>query len=373
MAAADHLDEIDLSNVNAGGQVHEDLMDRLWDISPEDLPFQDMIATGDSSNHLKEFIEEQLEAANPNNYSVDGEDPSSEDSQTGRRLGNYHQTSVKRVVVSDRARNVNSVGTSDELIKQVSKRQRALRRDVEARLTSNKPAVRGDANTVASQCAGIGGFIGSTHAGSTGGTTNDFRGAATGASPILSGYSSDTDTGGYPATGPVAGTKRALTEALLKSALRACYDNGGNVKYAMGRPAVIEAMSDYMFTSSARVATLQSNVMQDNRAGVNSGNGTASDGVVAQGSVNIYVGNFGSVTFVPNRFQPVSATGASDLFIIDPDLWEVSYLQGYRIKRLGDTGLSTKRLISVDYTLCALAERGNAVIADIDETLAMTA
>jgi len=367
--ASTNLDEVNLTDVESGGQVHEDLMDKLWDISPEDLPFTDMIGSTSSSNHLKEWVEEQLEAATPDNAYIDGqEDNFSDDSETGLRFGNYHQTSVKFVSVSDRSRNVNTVGASDELIKQVSKRQRALRRDVEARLTSNKPAIRGDGGTAsattASECAGIGAWIGA------GGHGNSSRGATTGADPVLDGA---TGAGGVPTTGSVAGDLRALTEANLKAMIRACYDNGGNIKYAMGRPAVIEALSDYMFSSSARVATMQSNVSQGNRQGVDGGNGSADGGVVAQAAVNMYVGNFGTVTFVPNRFQPESSVGGSDLFLIDPDLWERSYLHNYKIKQLGDIGLSTRRLISVDYTLCALAERGNAVIADLDESLAMTA
>ena len=374
--ATDNLDERNLDAVVEGGQIHEDLMDRIWDISPEDLPFTNMCQTGSSSNHLKEFVEEQLEAADPQNKAVDGADAGDDESVTGQRKGNYHQISTKTIKVSDRARSVNTVAAADELVKQVSKRQRALRRDVEARLTSNFAAAPGDGNTIPSECAGIGSWVGSSS--DVGQTPNSFRsGAGTPSDPSLSGAGG---VGGYPNTAPVAGTKRQLTETVLKSGIRASYENGGNLRYAMGRPPVIEALSDYMFTSSARVATMVSQAPQGNRQGVDGGDGAAGGGVTAQGSVNVYVSNFGTVIFVPNRFQPVNIdgggalqTGQSDLFLIDPDLWEVSYLQGYRTKTLGDTGLSAKRLISVDYTLCGLAELGNAVIADIDEALPMAA
>ena len=372
----DNLHERTMSAVVEGGQVHEDLMDRIWDISPVDLPFTDMCQTASSENHLKEFVEEQLEAANPQNKAVDGADAGADESVTGQRKGNYHQISTKVVKVSDRTRNVNTVASADELIKQVTKRQRALRRDVEARLSSNYAAAPGNPDTdTPSEAAGIGSWIGSSS--DVGQTVNEDRGA-TGTSPALSGAGG---VGGYPSTAPVAGTKRALSESShLKPMIRAAYENGGDLRYAMGRPTVIELLSDYMFTSSARVATLVSQAGQGNRQGVDEGNGTAGGGISAQGAVNVYVSNFGTVIFVPNRFQPSSIDGAgtqqaahSDLFLIDPDLWEVSYLQGYRIKTLGDTGLSAKRLISVDYTLCGLAELGNAVIADIDEALPMVA
>ena len=372
--ATTNTDERNLSAVVEGGQVHEDLMDRIWDITPEDLPFTDMCQTGSSDNHYKEFVEEQLESADPQNKAIDGADTTGDDSQLGQRKGGYHQISIKVIQVSDRARNVNTVAAADELVKQVAKRQRALRRDVEARLTSNYATAAGDGSTTESEAPGIGAWVGSSS--DTGQTVNSFRSSG-GTDPVLSGAGG---VGGAPTTGPEGGTaSRALTETLLKSAIRASYENGGNLRYAMGRPTVIELMSDYMFTSSARVATMMTEAPQGNRQGVDAGNGAAGGGVSAQGAVNIYVSNFGTVIFVPNRFQPqtlksgVQQADTSDLFLIDPDLWEVSYLQGYRTKTLGDTGLSAKRLISVDYTLCGLAELGNAVIADIDETAQMTA
>ena len=52
--ATTNTDERNLSAVPLGGQVHEDVMDRLWDISPEDLPFTDMCSKGSSENHYKE-------------------------------------------------------------------------------------------------------------------------------------------------------------------------------------------------------------------------------------------------------------------------------------------------------------------------------
>lgn len=377
--ATTNTDERNLSSVSSGGQVHEDLMDRLYDISPEDRPFIDMISTGNSSNHYKEWVEEKLENADPRNEEIDGADTTGNDSRLGKRKGNYHQTMTKIVQVSDRARSVDAVGAADELIKQVSKRQRAARRDEEASMMSNYAANPGDGSATASRLAGVGSWIGCSVASDSadldGYSQNRFAGA-TGTGPALS---DSANGGGYPDTAPVSGTARALTETLLKDAIRATYENGGNIKYAIGRPAVIEIMSDYMFSSSARVATMQTNVSQGNRQGSADGNGSTGGGVTAQAAVNMYIGSFGSVIFCPDRFQPNSIDGVgnqiadvSDLFLIDPDLWEASYLQGYRTKPLGDTGLSSKRLISVDVTLCCMADAGNACIADIDETASMT-
>lgn len=364
-----NLDAVDLAAVPVGGTIHEDLMDAIYDISPEDRPFCDAIGTDDSDNTLKEWVREDLEAADPDNAIVDGADAGANDARTGERLGNYHQNGEKVVKVSDRGRNVRTVGTSDELIKQLMKRQKALRRDEEAMMTSRNIAVPGDGNTVAGKLAGVGGWIG-VKVLDNASTTSD-RGAATGADPLLTGDSAGG--GGYPNTAAVAGTARALSETAIKNMMKAAYKNGGNPTMAMSTPDCIEVLSDYLFTSSARVAALQTNVPQGNRTTASSGNGNSGGGVVAQGSVNVLVTNFGTLELVPNRFQPEVAADVSDLYLIDPDTWERSYLQGYETRELARTGSAENRHITFDATLCALNPEGNAVVADIDTTAAAVA
>ena len=359
-----NLDAVDLAAVPVGGTIHEDLMDAIYDVSPVDRPFCDAIGSTDASNTYKEWVREALEASDPDNARVDGSSSAGlNDTVTGERLGNYCQIATKTVRVSDRGREVDTVGSSDELIRQLMKRQRALRRDEEASMLSRNVAVPGDGNTVAGVMAGVGGWIGTGQA-----ATNTSRGITTGADPILSG-----NPGGYPTTGAVSGVARALSEAGVKALLRAAYDKGGNPSLAIGRPVVIELFSDFLFTSSARVAALQTDVSQSNRTDNGSGGGNSGGGAVAQGAVNIYVSNFGTVELVPDRFQPASATDESDLYLIDPESWERAYLQGYETKSLARDGLAENREISVDFSLCSLNEEANAVFADIDETTPMVA
>lgn len=359
--AANQLDEVNLSDVAVGGQIHEDVMDSIFDVSPVDRPFCDMIGSDTSDNHLKSWVRESLEAANKDNARIDGSSSAGlDDTVTGERISNYHQIMSKTVRVSDRGRSSNTIGSNDELVRQLMRRQKAARRDEEAALVSGNAAVEGNGTSVASKLAGIGAWIGTGQ-----GSTNSDRGITTGADPILSG-----NPGGYPATAAVAGVKRALSETTIKSMMRVAYENGGNPSVAMSTPAVIEVLSDYLFTSSARVATLQSDVDSSNRTDNGTGGGRSGGGVVAQGSVNILVTNFGTLELVPNRFQDDSSTGAADLYLLDPELWERSYLQGYETKELSRDGLGENREITVDVTLCSLNEEGNAVVADIDYALA---
>jgi len=360
--AANQLDATDLATVPINGSLHEELMDAIYDVSPVDRPFCDAIGSTDSGNSYKEWVREALEAANKDNKRIDGSSSATiNDTVTGERLGNYHQIASKTVRVSDRGRESNTVGSSDELIRQLMKRQRALRRDEEASLVSRNVAIAGDGASIEGQCAGVGAWIGTGQ-----NATNSVRGA-TGADPVLSG-----NPGGYPTTAATVGTKAALTETGIKDMMREAYLKGGNPTLAMSVPAVIEKLSDYLFSSSARIATLESSVSQGNRTTSATGNGNSSGGVVAQGSVNVLVTNFGTLTLVSNRFQQDTDTGAADLYLIDPETWERSYLQGYETNVLARDGLAENREITVDFSLCSMNEEGNAVIADIDYALPAT-
>ena len=363
--AANQLDAVNLGAVAVNGQIHEDVMNAIYDVSPVDRPFCDAISgEGDASNTYKEWVREALEAATKDNARIDGSSSSGlNDTVTGERLGNYCQIMSKTVRVSDRGRNVNTIASGDELIRQLMKRQKALRRDEEAAMVSRNAAVAGNGTDTAGKLAGVGAWIGTGQS-----SANSDRGAGAGADPVLSG-----DPGGFPTTAAVAGTKRALSEGTIKDMMREAYENGGNPTMAMSTPTVIEILSDYLFTSSARVATIETSASQSNRTNNGTGGGKSGGGVVAQGSVNILVTNFGTLELIPNRFQPVVAAGVADLYLLDPELWERAYLQGYETNELARDGLGENREITVDTTLCSLNEEGNAVVADIDTALAATA
>jgi hypothetical protein len=365
-----NTDAYDLSQVDIGGTIHEDVMDAIYDISPVDRPFCDSIGVTESGNPYKEWTRESLEAADKDNATVDGADAGTDDSVTGERIGNHHQLMDKVVRVSTRARNVDAIGTSDELIRQLMKRQRALRRDEEAALTSRNPAVMAT-SSVAGKLAGVGAWIGVKIADVA--ATTSSRGITSGTDPVLTG--DGTGGGGFPDTAAGEGVKRALSETYVKDMMREAYENGGDPRVCMSTPAGIEVFSDWLFNSSARVATLQSYTDQSNRTNNGTGGGQSGGGVTAQGAVNIFVTNFGTLELVPNRFQPqahAADADVADLYLLDPDTWERTYLQGYETNELAKTGTADNRQITVDVSLCALNPEANAVVADIDVTATPT-
>jgi hypothetical protein len=219
-----------------------------------------------------------------------------------------------------------------------------LKRDVEAIALNNQASIADNGDTIAGKVGGLPSWI---KAHNYGGTAGGF----------------DTTTGLTVARTPTAA--RALTETMVRDAMQAVYQDGGDPTIMMSIPGVIRKFSEYLFTSSARVATLMSD------------QGKSAEAATALGSVNVFVTDFGTLKLVPNRLQPAhkdsGTVDVADVFIIDPSYLALSYLQGYQTDELGKTGLANNRMMSVDWTLVVGTEMAHALIGDINPTLAVTA
>jgi hypothetical protein len=320
-------------------------MDEIFNIDPVDLPYQDMAGREDSDNQYKSWVKEGLQAPSIANKLVDGADAPAADVFDEARVGNHHQISGKTVNVSHRARNVDTIGYADRLVHELMIRQKELKRDMEAQLLSNLPSVEGT-DTVEGQSAGAGAMF----------ETN-----------VLNGTAGGFSAGIYSAPSPAAAA--GLTEAMVRDAGEMAYLEGGNPRILMSTPKMIRQISEYLFTASARVATMMSN-----RDSASEGS-YGKQGVTAIGAVNTFVSDFDTFELTPNRIQQPYDNGGTDcvnIYLFDPDYWAVSYLQGIETDPLAKTGLADNRLMSVDYTNLALQEKSSAVIMGIDPTVAVT-
>jgi len=343
MTAA-NLDATNLNDAARGGVINEDVMQKIWEIDNIPLPFTEKCSDTTSGNAFKEFTIDELGDSSTDNAHVDGADVEQDDSAVGTRVGNYHQTAVKEIQVSTRANASNTIGRQGSLSYQVAKGQKKLRRDVESQMCTQQASVAGDGLTVPGISAGIGAWI----------ETNVDRGA-TGAS---GGF--NTTTGLIDA--PTPGTPRALSEESIRDVAQLVYEAGGKTEYLMSTPQVIRLMSEYLFTDAARVATM-----------TNDG-ATGTSPMKAYGSANVFISDFGQILkFMDNRLQKPDDTNVASLYFLDPAHLYQSFLTGYRTEPLGKTGLSDKRLISVDYSLLVTNEKSQGVIADINTATPMIA
>ncbi|WP_299084453.1 DUF5309 family protein [uncultured Paraglaciecola sp.] len=332
--------------VTFGGVIREDVMNKIWDISNIPLPFTELCSKGTHTNKRVEWVTDELADAATDNAVIEGADITQSDGKFGSRLGNFTQIGVKNVIITDTSEAANSIGGQASLSYQVKERQKELRRDVEAQMLTHQASVVGDASAAASVSAGIGAQLETNVKVGSGGSAGGFN----------------TSTGVFDA--PTPGTKRALTETLIRDTLQDIYQAGGNTECLMARPVVIRLLSTFLFGSTARVATLTSEKNQS----------SGDTPMTAYGSVNVFVTDFGqAVALKDNRLQAVDATATSSMYFLDRSKLRQSFLRGYQVEPLAKSGLSEKRMMSVQYALMVLNEKSQGAILAIDEALAVTA
>jgi len=343
--ATTNLDSADLKAVASGGLINEDVMQRIFDISAIPLPFTDMIGSSEVKNSYTEWTVDRLQDQNLDNAQIDGADLTGDDTSTGARVGNHCQISTKRVPVSSRADASDTIGRAKELGYQVMMRQRELRRDIEGIMLTGQGSVADNGSTVAGKLGGLQAWL----------ATNALNGT----------------TGGF-SNGTVAdytpGAAAALTETQVRDMIEQIWIGGGDVSVMMSVPGVIKQFNQYLFTSSARIATMTADTSAD----------SATRNMKAQGNVNVYISDHGNTVEIrANRLQPGYQSSdpktVAALYFLDPAYLSQGVLRGERTEPMAKTGLSEVRMMSKDYTLKVLNEEAHGVINDIDPTVAVTA
>lgn len=347
MAAANY----DAAQLETAGSINEDVMAQIFDISPIDIPYTNRAGTENSSHQFTEWTTDVLAAVDPTNAVIDGADAGTDDSADTTRVGNHHQISDKVLRVSGRARAVNTIGRGDELAYQLLQRGKELRRDCEGIKLINQASVA-DTGSTAGRLGGVPAWF----------ETNTSRGAG-GAD------------GGFAAglvTLPTVGTKRALTETILRDVIESAHISGGEPNVIMVTPKMKRKISEYLFSSSARIGTITTET------------GQGQNQSVAIGAVDVFVSDFGALEIISNRFildylaqdNGGGAYGGADevdVFVMDFMYWATCFLRGFRTEPLAKTGDADNRQMLVDYSVIAKNESSSALIADIDQSVAMTA
>jgi hypothetical protein len=349
-ATADYLDAADLKAVDAGGLVREDVMQEIFDISEIPTPFLDLARSDTAKNSYTEWTEDELEAPDTDNAVVSGSDSTGVTTASGARVGNHTQISTKHVAVTERAQNVDVIGQSDQLAYKTMRKMQELRRDVEAICLTPQASVADDNNATPGRSGGLAAWL----------VTNAY-------------FGSGGSAGGFNTTtkvvdAPTEGDGRALTWALVATAIQDVYTLGGNTTVFMSVPALTKGLARYLFTTPYAAAPT-ANV---------SGSGGGVD-QTSQGYIDIFRTDFGfTMSIQPNRLQQTYDSGdtepapVADAFLLDPQYVGVGYLHSFKVDPLAKLGLSIRRMLSVDWTLKVYLERAHAVIRDILPDSAVT-
>lgn len=312
-----------------GKGIRENLADVIYNISPIDTPFMNNIGRDTASNTYFEWQTDALAAVDTANAAVEGDDAPGVAATPTTRLGNYTQISRKMVTITGTMEAVNKAGRKSELAYQLAKRGAELKRDMEAILVGNQAAVAGS-DSVARKTAGFEAFVqGATVA-------NTLRGTG-GLDPTLSGT-----TAGYPNAAPTDGTQRVFTETLLKAGLQVVWNAGGDTDIVM-----VGAGNKQTASGFTGIATRFRDVPAGKQAQI-------------IGAADVYVGDFGEVTIVPNRFQRNRTA-----LLLDTQYAAVAYLRPFQTIELAKTGDSEKRELLVEYGLKVHNAAAQGVVADL--------
>ena len=309
--------------------IREDLSNIIYDISPTDTPFMSNIGRDSADNTYFEWQTDVLASADTTNAAIEGADAGNAEFTPTVRVANYTQISTKVISVSGTDDAVNNAGMRTQMAYQTAKKSKELKRDMEAILTSNQAGVAGNSSSTARKTAGLPTWL-ITNSQANGATVSSMSGAS---------------GNGYPSTawtGLSTATDVALTETMLKTAIQQVWTQGGDPKVFM--------VNAYNKTVASGFAGLAQQRM----------NYTSAQPMKIIATADIYLGDFGEVSIVPNRFSP-----GNFAFVLDPEYASVSYLRPFQTFDLAVTGDSTKAEMVVEYGLRIKSEKAHAVIANI--------
>ena len=300
--------------------IRENLSNIIYNISPEETPFQSNIGKDSVQNTLYEWQTDSLQAA-ATNAQLEGDDIGTYDPVTATvRMQNYCQISRKTVVLSATEEVVNKAGRKSELAYQLAKKGAELKRDMELVMVQSQIA-----------------SAGSTSAARTTGS-------------VLAFIKTNTDTTGtdpsyttLPNSLRTDGTVRTFTETILKNVIQKTWTSGGTPKILMTGPVNKQRVSGF-----AGIAATRYNI-----------EGGAKPATIV-GAADVYVSDFGNVTVVANRFQR-----ERDALVLDPEYASVAYLRPFQQMELAKTGDAEKRLLIVEYGLKITSENAHGLAADL--------
>ncbi len=262
------------------------------------------------------------------NAQLEGDDTTSSGYSFGAvtasvRISNTCQISYKNVIVSGTQDAIVKAGRKREIVYQLMKKAKELRRDMEYVLTQNHSLNQTAGATTARTLRTLEQWFGDT---SSPPASNVVQRGASGSNGSTT--ASVTD-----------GTQRPLTEALVKTGLQSAWTNGGDVDLVMPGPFNKTVMSGF--------------------AGNNTRIQDTADGKLFS-AIEIYVSDFGTHKIVPNKFSRDRT-----LCGITSDLWAVSYLRPMQTIDLAKTGDNEKGMVLSEYTLECRNDAGSFVVADL--------
>jgi len=305
------------------GGLREDLTDMIYNISPTDTPLMSTLAKGKATAVYHEWQTDSLASATTANALVEGDDAAATTASPTFRIGNYTQIVGKTIQVSGTLEAVDKAGRKSEKAYQLAKASSEIKRDIETILFANQASTAGSSSSARKMGTMLAWLKTNTSVGTSG------------ADPTTAGSTTRSD-----------GVVRTFTETLLKEVIREAYISGGNPKVMYVSPIGKQKTSEFTGIAAQRYMAP----------------GDAPTTII--GAADVYLGDFGSISIVPNRFMRTR-----DAIVVDPEYASLAYLRPFQTIELAKTGDSEKTQLLAELTLEMRNEAAHGIVADLNFAL----
>lgn len=303
----------------------EDLSDVIWDVSPSDTPFLSAIGKTKATGVNHEWQTDVLATPGANAH-AEGEIAAEEAITPTVRMGNYTQILTKTTAVTGTQEKVTSAGRKSEMARAISRRIKEIKMDLEYAMINGGGAA-GIGNAKAAGSSGTAREMGSIQCY----LTNASLGA-TGA--VASGAGTSTAGAAVMTTG----TDRDFAEAQVTSVLQDIFTDGGDPRL-MFMSAINKGVASGFTGGGTHY------VDKDDKKLVN--------------SVDVYVGDFHTLSIVPSRI-----VNGENVLIIDPSMLAYAELRPLTTMDLAVTGDNLRKYLVMEGTLEVRNDRACGIIAD---------
>lgn len=295
----------------------ENVTEIVMNIDPIDTPLLTLAKKTTAEATYTQWPIEALSAVDTANANIEGDDATIDASATPILVGNWTQLMDKTASVTTTQEAIKRYGVKNEMAKQMAKKSKELKRDMETIMFLNQARVVGAAGT-AQRMRSLPSWL----------TTSASRGVG--------------GANGSATTAATDGTQRNFTEALLRGLIVTSITNADDL------PSVL-------FAGPANRANVSTQL---------SGNSTRfyelKDGQL-NASISVYRSDYGPLKIVMDRFQR-----ERDMFLINPDYIGIRTLEPMQTQDLAVTGLTKKKQLWCNWTLECGNEKAHAVLADLN-------
>lgn len=296
----------------------EDLSDAIYNIDPYDTPFMSTVGRRNATNVQFDWQVEDLPDADPDNAQVEGFELQRSPSQPTVRLSNVVQISKRDATVTGSQEKANKAGKAGEMAHQMALKSKALKTDMEKIALSDQPLADGSATGLRKTRA-VCHWL----------QTNVTRGAGGAAASS-------------PTTEVTAGTKRPLTEQLVRETMQKCYDNGA-------KPSIL-------LTNSVNKL-----IVDEFKGRANSRHNI--DASTAHQNVTVYASDFGNLKVVLDRWLPQDR-----VLLLDPNYARMVFYRNFQQTPLAKIGDAETRMILVEWGVQIDNEKAHGAIFDLFDT-----